>query len=90
MGRKEPVRNECEVIILNISNIQLRMWSQGSYDPHSYEINLWNCLYRSLQKVRTLTGFERMTSRQQCNALTNQAMKPLMLGACDLWVIWSP
>ena len=71
VGSKEPVRNECEVIIWNISNIQLRMWNQGSYDPRSYESNLCNCLYRSLHKVRPLTEFERMTSRQRCNALTN-------------------
>ena len=71
MGLKEPVRNEYEVIISNISNIELRMWNHGSFDPRSYESNLCNCLYRSLQKVRILTGFERMTLRQRCNALTN-------------------
>ena len=71
VGRKEPVRNECEVIICNIWNIELRMWNQGSYDPRSYESNLCNCVYRSLQKVKTSTGFEHMTSRQRCDALTN-------------------
>ena len=27
VGPKEPVRNECEVIIWNISYIELRMWN---------------------------------------------------------------
>ena len=71
MGCKEAVRNECEVIIWHISNIELRMGNHGSFDPRSYESNLCNCLYRSLQKVRILTGFKRMTLRQRCDALTN-------------------
>ena len=51
VGPKELVRSECEVIIWNISYIELRMWNQVSYDPCSYEsINLCNCLYRSLKK----------------------------------------
>ena len=52
MGPEEPV-NECEVILWNVSNIELLMWNQVSYDPRSYESNLCNCVYRSLQKVRT-------------------------------------
>ena len=44
---------------------------QVSYDPHSYESNLCNCLYRSLKKVRTSTGSEPVTSRYRCDALTN-------------------
>ena len=35
-GPKEAVRNECEVIIWNISFIELRMWNPVSYDPRSY------------------------------------------------------
>ena len=35
MDPKEPVRNECEVIIWNISYIELRMLNQVSYDPRS-------------------------------------------------------
>ena len=31
-----------------------------------------------------------MTSRYRCDALTNWAMKPLMLGAGHLWVLMSP
>ena len=70
----------------NVSNIELWMWNQVSYDPHSCKSNSWICIYRSLQKVRTLTGFELMTSCYPCNALTNWAMKPLTLGAGDLLV----
>ena len=40
VGRKEPVRNECDVIIWNISNIELRMCNQVSYDPRSFESKL--------------------------------------------------
>ena len=71
MGRKEAVRNECEVIIWHILNTELRMWNHGSFGPRSYESNLCNCLHRSLQKVRTLTGFKRVTPPQWCDALTN-------------------
>ena len=39
VGHKERVRNECEVIVWNISFIELRMWNQVSYDPRSYESN---------------------------------------------------
>ena len=50
VGPKEPVRIKYEVIIRNISYIELRMWNQVSYDPRSYKSNLCNCLYRSLKK----------------------------------------
>ena len=32
VGPKEAMRNECEVIIWNISFIELRIWNQVSYD----------------------------------------------------------
>ena len=48
-----------------------------------------SCLLR-LTKVRTSTGFEPVTSRYRCDALTNRAMKPLTLGAGHLWVLMSP
>ena len=35
MDPREPVRIECEVIIINISYIALQMWNHVSYDPHS-------------------------------------------------------
>ena len=56
MGPREPVRIECEVIIINISYIELQMWNHVSYDPHSYESNLCNCLYRSLKTSRLQQG----------------------------------
>ena len=36
--------------IWNISNIELRIWNQVSYDRRSYERILCNCVYRSLKK----------------------------------------
>ena len=89
VGPKEPVRNDCEVIISNISYIELRMWNQVSYDLRRYERNLCNCIYKSLQKVRTSTGFEPVTSRYWCDNLPNWAMKPLTLGGGHLWVLGS-
>ena len=51
-----------------------------SYDLRSYESNFCNCVEKPA-KIRTLTGFEPVTSRYRCDALTNWAMKPLTLGA---------
>ena len=42
------------------------------------------------EKVKTSTGFEPVTSRYWCDALTNWAMKTLILGAGHLWVLRSP
>ena len=57
-----------------------------SYDPRSYERNFCNCVKKP-EKFRTSTGFEPVTSRYRCDALTNWAMKPLTLGAGHLWVL---
>ena len=65
------------------------MWNQVSYDPRSYKRNLCNCVYRSLEIVRTLTGFEPLTLWQQCDALTNWAMKLLTSGTPHLWFLTS-
>ena len=46
--------------------------------------------YRSLKKSGLQAGFEPVTSRYRCDALTNWAMKPLTLGAGHLWVLMSP
>ena len=43
---------------------------QMKNDPRRYERNLCNCV-RSLKKFRTSTGFEPVTSRYWCDALTN-------------------
>ena len=71
------------------SYIELGIWNQVSYDHRSYEHNLSNCVQKP-EKVRTSTGFEPVTSRYRCDALTNWAMKPLKLGAGHLWVLMSP
>ena len=60
-----------------------------SCDHRSYERCLSNCVQKP-EKVRTSTGFEPLTSRYRCDALTNWAMKPLTLGASHLWVLMSP
>ena len=57
-----------------------------SYDLRSYECNFYNCVEKP-EKFRTSTGFEPVTSRFRCDALTNWAMKPLTLGAGHLWVL---
>ena len=60
-----------------------------SYDHRSYKHNLSNCVQKP-EKVKTSTGFEPVTSRYRCDALTNGAMKPLTLGTGHLWVLMSP
>ena len=60
-----------------------------SYDLRSYERNFSNCVEKP-EKFRTSTGFEPVTSRFRCDALTNWAMKPLTLGAGHLWVLMVP
>ena len=60
-----------------------------SYDLRSYERNFCNCVEKP-QIFRTSTGFEPVTSRFRCEALTNWAMKPLTLGAGHLWVLMVP
>ena len=46
------------------------------YDPRSYGRTFSNCAEKH-EKFRTSTGFEPVTSRYRCDALTNWAMKPL-------------
>ena len=59
VGPKEPVRNECEVIIWNISYIELQMWNQVSYYTCTYESNFCNSLYRGLKKSGLQWGLNR-------------------------------
>ena len=75
------------IIIWNVSymNCVIRYEIKWSCDLHSYERNFCNCV-KTPEKLRTSTGFEPMTLRYRCDALTNWAMKPLTLGAghlCD-------
>ena len=56
-----------------------------SYDPRSYECNFSNCVEK-LEKFKTSTGFQPVTSRYRCDALVSWAMKPVTLGAGHLWI----
>ena len=85
MGSNEPVRNQCWSYIWNISNIQLRMWNQVSYDPRSYESNLCNCLYGSLKKSglqRGLNPWPRDTSVIYGIALKSWIFQPFYIRNC--------
>ena len=66
-----------------------RYKNKWSYDLRSYQRNFCNCVEKP-EKFRTSTGFEPVTSRFRCDALTNWAMKPLTLGAGHLWVLMVP
>ena len=48
----------------------IELKNQVSYDHRSYECNLDNCVLKP-EKVRTSTGFEPVTSRYRCDALTS-------------------
>ena len=74
-----------EVKDLGKDEVQIK-WS---YDLRSYERNFCNCVEKP-EKFRTSTGFEPVTSRFRCDALTNWAMKPMTLGAGHLWVLIVP
>ena len=58
------------------STINTTANTQVSYDNRRYEHILSNCVWKP-EIVRTSTGFEPVTSRYRCDALTNWAMKPL-------------
>ena len=51
-------------------NIERYERTQVSHDHRSFERNLSNCEQKP-EKVRTSTGFEPVTSRYRCDALTN-------------------
>ena len=51
-------------------------------DPRSIECSLCNCVKRTLKKIQDFNAVsEPVTLQYLCNALTNWAMKPLMLEA---------
>ena len=58
-------------------------------DHRSCGRNLCNCVKKPEKKFRTSTGLEPVTSRLPVRCSTNWAMKPLTLGAGQLWVICS-
>ena len=51
--------------------------------------NFGNC-EKKPKKFRPSTGFETLTSRYRCGALTNLATKPLTLAARHLWFLMFP
>ena len=51
-------------------NITKKCNKQVSYDHRSCERNLSSCVKKP-EKVRTSTGFEPVTSRYRCDALTS-------------------
>ena len=59
-------------------------------NDHRSERNLCNCVKKPEKKIRTLTGFEPVTSQLPVRCSTNGAMKPLTLGAGQLWVYMFP
>ena len=78
-----------QYLFQGLSEFKLDNYFKWSYDPRSYESNFCNCVKKP-ENFRTSTGFEPVTSRYRCDALTNWAMKPLTLGAGHLWVLISP
>ena len=78
-SRPRPHGRDGRLVVIN-------MHCQVSYDHRSYERNLTNCVQKH-EKVRISTGFEPVTSRYRCDALTNWALKPLTLGASYLWFL---
>ena len=62
-------------------------WKWRNY--RSSERNLCNCIKKP-EKIRTSTGFEPVTSRLPVRCSNNWAIKPLTLGAGQLWVQMFP
>ena len=65
-------------------------WTAGLKSTELWSSQLWTQFKHCVQKpekVRTLTGFQPVTSQSRCDTLTNWAMKPLTLGAGHLWVL---
>ena len=61
-------------------NIRTEIFLNWNYDPRSYKQNSCDCVKKP-EKFRASTGFEPVTSRYRCDALTNWAMKPLNVGS---------
>ena len=85
VGSNGPVRNESMMKwYMKWIIHELRIWNQ---------VRLWSSqLWAQFMQLRgeAWTGFEPVTSRFRCDALTNWAMKPLTLGAGHLWVLMVP
>ena len=99
-----PLIKTFKLTHVNIATRQINQWWNGiwnesymncgyeikwSYDLRSYKRNFCNWIDKP-EKFRTSTGFEPLTSRFRCDALTNWAMKPLTLGTGYFWVLMVP
>ena len=91
VGTYVPVMNEStdEMIYEKNQILNCGYVIKWSSDPRSYERNFRNCVEKP-EKFRTSTGFESVTSRCRCDALTSWAMRSLMLEAGHLWVYVFP
>ena len=63
--------DEMKEILVNLTEEPNKdVLNQVSHDHRSFEHNLSNCEQKP-EKVRTSMGFEPVTSRYRCDALTN-------------------
>ena len=72
-------------------NMELR--NKNDYQVKLRPSQLWTQflqLHKETWKIQDFNGFEPVTSRYRCDALTNWAIKPLTLGADHLWVPMFP
>ena len=72
MGSNFPVRSESmNKMIYEVNHILNCGYEiKQSYDPRSYGRNFSNCVEKP-ETFRTSTGFEPVTSRYRCDAITN-------------------
>ena len=70
------------------------IWTADMKSNEGWSSQLWMQFMQlrkeAWKKIRASTGFEPVTPRYRCDALTNWAMKPLTLGAGQLWVHMFP
>ena len=84
------------LFLLLISNVSSQtpvyhIWEWTWRNDRRSEGNLCNCVKKpGKKKFRTSTGFEPVTSRLPVRCSANWAMKPLTLGAGQLWVHMFP
>ena len=75
-------------------SFQVLLWKWNNNYENEEMIVAVKAIYatalRSRKKIRTSTGFESVTSRLPVRCSTNWTMKPLTLGAGQLWVHMFP
>ena len=96
VGSRSIVGSYVPVKEMNVNNVYEinHIWIADMKSNEGWSSQLWT-QFMQLRKeawknFRTSTGFEPVTSRYRCDALTNWAMKPLTLGAGQLWVHMFP